>query len=102
MSALSEASLSWIEITKYDTSYLVTFLLGFLLKEIITFIKEGGLGEDYPLSRSLFYMLLCLVAFGLLAIPQFLKLRAAVLGLQKSRVLQRNDSKETKQEINLK
>jgi MFS superfamily sulfate permease-like transporter len=73
---------TWEEITKYDTSYLATFIFGFLLKEILYFIKEGGLGDDYPLSRSLFLMFMCLVSFYLLAIPHFFRLKEEILKIK--------------------
>ncbi len=68
-------SASLEKIICYDTSYLICFLFGIMSREIYTFIKEGGLNGQFPLSKSLFYMFLCIVGFALLALPHFYKLR---------------------------
>jgi len=43
-----------------------SFLCGVIFKEVISFIREGGLTSEYPLSRSLFFIILALVMLGLL------------------------------------
>ena len=46
------------------------FSLGIFLTEMISFIAEGGLNGTFPLSRSLFYMVLALAFLLFLLIPK--------------------------------
>lgn len=54
-------------------SFLVPFLLGIMLKEILIFIYENGLRNEHTLARSLFIIMMC--AFGLFFIWCCLKFR---------------------------
>lgn len=53
---------------KTVTVSLTSFLAGVIFKEIISFIREGGLTSEYPLSRSLFFIILALVMLGLMEV----------------------------------
>ena len=47
------------QLSKATRPYITPFVLGFLAKEFVTFVKEGGLSDLFPLARCLFLMLLC-------------------------------------------
>jgi hypothetical protein len=49
---------------------MVFFSLGIFLTEAISFIAEGGLNGTFPLSRSLFYMVLSLAFLIFLLVPK--------------------------------
>lgn len=59
-------------------SSVTAFTLGILSKEVYTFISEGGLSGDYPLSKSLFVMILCMLTLAVLSIPRFLEMEKTV------------------------
>jgi hypothetical protein len=59
--------------TEKITSYCTCFLLGIITREIVTFVREGGLAGDYPLSKSLFVMIICLLGLLALWIPRLLR-----------------------------
>jgi hypothetical protein len=47
-----------------NVNYMISFFVGLLSKESVNFIQNGGLQDDYPLSRSLFYMILSVIGLG--------------------------------------
>lgn len=65
-------------LTEINTSNIFAFTVGVLVKEIYTFVSEGGLSGDYPLSKSLFVMVLCLIVLALLALPRFMEVENTV------------------------
>jgi hypothetical protein len=77
------ATLSKPSLTEINTSTVFAFTAGVLVKEIYTFISEGGLSGDYPLSKSLFVMVLCIITLALLAVPRFLEVESTVEALKK-------------------
>ena len=48
------------------SSCLTAVLIYFLVKEMTNFVNSGGISDDYPMSRSLFLMILYLIGLGLL------------------------------------
>jgi hypothetical protein len=51
-----------------------SFLCGVIFKEVVSFIRGGGLTSDYPLSRSLFFIILALVMLGLMEVRRLNRL----------------------------
>jgi len=50
------------ELTKSKVRAFVTpFAAGFLVKEVVLFIREGGMSDEHPLARSLFTIMICSV-----------------------------------------
>lgn len=39
--------------------FLTPFILGVMVKEVVLFIKEHGLSDQYPLARALFIIIFC-------------------------------------------
>lgn len=66
-----------------ETTYIACFLLGIIFKEIVTFVTLGGLGEDYPLSKCLFYMFIATVALILLAVPEAMSTKEKIVKMEK-------------------
>jgi hypothetical protein len=64
--------------TAITASSVTAFTFGVLTKEIYTFISEGGLSGDYPLSKSLFVMILCILTLAALSLPRFMDVENAV------------------------
>jgi hypothetical protein len=57
----------------FGASYLKAFLIGVMCREIYTFISQGGLSGDFPLSRSLFVIIMCMITLALLAFPSMMR-----------------------------
>lgn len=66
-----------------ETTYIACFLLGIISKEIVTFVTLGGLGDDYPLSKCLFYMFITTVALILLAVPEAVSTKEKIVKMEK-------------------
>lgn len=69
-------------LTEINTSTVTAFTFGILSKEIYTFISEGGLSGEYPLSKSLFVMVLCILTLAALSIPRFLRVEETLEDLK--------------------
>jgi hypothetical protein len=70
-------------LTEINASTVTAFIFGVLTKEIYTFISEGGLSGEYPLSKSLFVMVLCIMALAALSVPRFLNVEESVEDLKR-------------------
>ena len=44
---------------KSTRPYITPFVCGVLAKEVVTFVREGGLSDDFPLARCLFVIMIC-------------------------------------------
>ncbi len=56
---------------RITTTNAAVFILGVMCKEVIEFVRNGGLSVEYPLSKSLFFMFLCFLALALMTVPQW-------------------------------
>lgn len=61
---------------EFNIGPTVAFLCGVIAKEIINFVNEGGLTGHYPLSKSLFLMLMATLLLLLLMFQQFKKMKS--------------------------
>ena len=48
-----------MKIKKSLRDFLIPFLIGYLLKEIVVFVNEKGFEPDHQLARCLFFIILC-------------------------------------------
>lgn len=55
-----------MKIKKSLRDFLFPFIIGYLLKEIIEFVKERGFSYEHQLARSLFFIIICVSALVLL------------------------------------
>lgn len=55
-----------MKIKKSLRDFLIPFIIGYLLKEIIEFVKERGFSYEHQLARSLFFIIICISALVLL------------------------------------
>ena len=85
----------WNKVSEFDTSYIIVFIFGVMIKEIHTFISEGGLTGDYPLSKSLFIMFLCMLSLGIMTL---IRARKTVEGLERLKMKLETQKEEKMQQ----
>jgi hypothetical protein len=82
--------------------FIFPFLLGFFIKEFVTFVQENGFDEAHKLARSLFGMIACSAALIFLWFNEQIELLKALLGsnfellvsLIKKKLEERNNAPE--------
>ena len=51
-----------MKIKKSLRDFLIPFIIGYLLKEVIEFVRERGLESDHQLTKCLFFIIVCVAA----------------------------------------
>jgi hypothetical protein len=88
--------MNWEKITTVNANTVALFFGGVLLKNAVTYVFEGGLTDDYPMSRCLFYIVAALIGLLLLASPHLFQAQNRLTQVEKdlSLVLDKLDDEQ--------